>query len=266
VKSLDEITCVILAGGRGTRLGTAYDSIPKPLVRIGPYPILMHIISIYYRSGVRKFLVCTGFKSHSFSEYFDSITRSKAGDSYVLRPQMCPELFPNYTWAEGRSDFFVELLDTGIESTTANRVRQAMERISTRQFFCTYGDGVAKIDIRKLFNFHFTEDFEITISAFHPPSRFGELVLDKSGRVLSFKEKQLSSVLVNGGFLVMNSNLHHKIDINLSLEEGLLSSCAQEGKLGAYVSNDFWQMMDTPREVELLQNRFLKSDAPWLES
>jgi glucose-1-phosphate cytidylyltransferase len=263
--TLGKLTCVILAGGRGTRLGSAFDFIPKPLVRVGPYPIILHIISIYFRAGVNQFLVCTGFKSKEIESYFEEISVGKSGDTFLLQTEMFPKLFSKANTSNSDVKISVRLLSTGLESTTAGRVKQALEHIDTDQFLCTYGDGLAKIDISDVFDVHNRNSFEVTMAAFHPPSRFGEVTINETGRVLSFREKQLSSVLVNGGFFVMESRVKYQINPNLSLEEGLLTSCANNGTLGAFVSKDFWQMMDTPREVEILNRLYLMSEVPWLE-
>lgn len=263
---LEDLSCVLLAGGKGTRLGGEYGSIPKPLVRIGPYPIIMHIISIYYRAGIRNFLICTGFKSSQVGDYFDEVAMKKNENVYYLKPQIFPRLFSVQEHANLTEDFSVDLLYTGIDSTTAGRVKQAIEKIQTNEFFCTYGDGVASLDVRKVYEFHTQNSFDITMTAFHPPSRFGEVIVDNFGKVQRFQEKQLSSTLVNGGFFVVNSNVYDKINEVLSLEEGLLTDLTATGKLGAFISKDYWQMMDTPREVELLNHHYMSSDVPWLKT
>jgi NDP-sugar pyrophosphorylase family protein len=94
---------------------------------------------------------------------------------------------------------------------------------------------------------------------------FGELTLEKTGQVKTFEEKQLSAALVNAGFFVMNRNgIIDDADAGETLEEGLLSELCARGLLGAVSFETRWQMMDTPREVEILSNYVLEQNAFWL--
>ena len=61
---------VILAGGLGTRLSEETDLIPKPMVKIGNIPILLHIMNFYSSFGHKDFMVALGYKSDVIIEYF----------------------------------------------------------------------------------------------------------------------------------------------------------------------------------------------------
>jgi glucose-1-phosphate cytidylyltransferase len=136
--------------------------------------------------------------------------------------------------------------------------------VSSDYFLCTYGDGVSSLNINELVKYHLSGNALATLTAFHPPSRFGEIDIDNNGYVTSFREKQLTASYVNGGFFVFDRSVFDLIDPELSLEEGLLSKLSAESKLRAYLSEDYWQMMDTPREVELLNRQIQQGSAPWL--
>lgn len=262
---IENIPVVILAGGKGTRLGTEFDLLPKPLVKIGELPILIHIMSIYFKCGIENFFICIGFKSEKFFEYFEGIAEEREGNSFFIEKDIFEKLLDGKVTRISKR-VKVTLLETGLDTTTGGRLKKALEVISSEFIFATYGDGVADIDIRKVLDFHVRNRFEATISAFHPPSRFGEIVSDHKGQVISFKEKQLSTSLVNAGFLVVNQRVRDQIDEGESLEEGLLSSLTNKGLLGAVKFETKWQMMDTPREVELLRNAVARGKPFWLHS
>lgn len=263
-KEVSEIPVVILAGGKGTRLGTEFGLKPKPLVCIGSHPILMHIISIYMKSGFRKFYICVGFRSQDFTNYFKSIGSEISANSYRVSSMELPKIASSLPSQVDGFYIEIKLLDTGENSTTAKRIKMAIDEFDSNLFCATYGDGVAHLDVLSVLNFHLQKKFQATLTAFHPPSRFGEVIVDGVGLVIKFQEKQLSSTLVNGGFFVMNREIKNDINPQLSLEDGLLTSYCQQGKLGAYVSKEFWQMMDTPREVELLNQLCNQGNPPWL--
>lgn len=260
---IESLPVVILAGGKGTRLGNEYELLPKPLVKIGEYPIIIHIMAIYYRYGLRNFIVCTGFKADEFHKFFKTVSRYEHSDCYVLDSSM----FDNLLKLDSRQDktqVSVKLCDTGLETTTGGRLKKVYDLTNSKVVLATYGDGVADINLERVIGLHFKGGFEVTLSGFHPPSRFGELIVSETGKVLSFKEKQLSSAIVNAGFFVINRESLLDIDEEQSLEEGFLTYHSSAGTLGAYIFDTRWQMMDTPREVEILRKE-VENDVPfWL--
>ena len=162
-------------------------------------------------------------------------------------------------------DFQVTVIDTGEHTLTGGRLAQVRHLIGRSTFLCTYGDGVTNLDINEVISFHKKQGVLGTLTAFHPPSRFGEVEVDKSGRAISFKEKPLGSSFVNGGFFVFESEIFDILDSGLSLEEGLLTKLAESNQLAAFESNCYWQMMDTPREVQILNELYSAGEAPWIK-
>lgn len=261
------IPVVILAGGLGTRLGESSDRTPKPLVRIGNYPILLHIISGYLKYGYTSFIICAGYKAGEFKRYFSELDLEMNNQFFSFKNAIRTgrDLLPGTNDLRiNSSEFEVAVIDTGLETTTAGRIAKIRSLVSSDYFLCTYGDGVSSLNINELVKYHLSGSALATLTAFHPPSRFGEIDIDNNGCVTSFREKQLTASYVNGGFFVFDKSVFDLIDPELSLEEGLLSKLSAEGKLRAYLSEDYWQMMDTPREVELLNKQIQQGSAPWL--
>lgn len=163
-------------------------------------------------------------------------------------------------------NFTVTIADTGEKTLTGGRLKQIKDLIHHDRFLCTYGDGVTNLDINEVISFHKNQKVAGTLTAFHPPSRFGEVEIGEDGGVLSFKEKPLGSSFVNGGFFVFEKTIFDILNPEMSLEEGLLTELALRGQLAAFKSNSYWQMMDTPREVQILNDLFASGSAPWLTS
>ena len=258
---------VIFAGGLGTRLGDSSLSTPKPLVKVGPFPILMHIISMYIRNGHNNFIICAGYKAVEIKRYFQTFDLAHGNPTFrFFDNSMNVELGVaslEHLGIQGM-DFTVTVIDTGEQTLTGGRLAQVKHLVDKDRFLCAYGDGVTNQSISDVIAFHEKQAVLGTLTAFHPPSRFGEVEVDKSGRAISFKEKPLGSSFVNGGFFVFEREIFDLLDSNMSLEEGLLSKLAMNKQLAAFESNSFWQMMDTPREVQILNELYTSGAAPWL--
>jgi glucose-1-phosphate cytidylyltransferase len=165
------------------------------------------------------------------------------------------------------SDWEISFIDTGEETLKGGRLKRLEQYINGDDFFVTYGDGVADINIAELFNFHKAHNKIATVTAVHPPSRFGEMDLN-GNEVVSFEEKpQMATGYINGGFFVFKKELlnHLVDDDNCDLEFGALQKIAEVGQLNAHIHDGFWQCMDNVRERDYLNELVEKNKAPWLK-
>jgi glucose-1-phosphate cytidylyltransferase len=254
---------VILCGGKGTRLREETEYRPKPMVPIGNRPILWHIMKRYAHYGHKEFVLCLGYKGDIIKEYFRNYRWNTRDVTVSLdRPGS-----PQFHAPGGAEDWKVSLVDTGLESLTAWRVRSVRSHVGKGAFFLTYGDGVGNIDLKKLVAFHRKSGAVCTLTAVHPPGRFGEVRLRPDGRVESFNEKaQTETGYINGGFMVCEPGLFDYLPDSPAtmLEEGPLRRLASEGKLAAYRHEGFWQPMDTYQEFTLLNRLWDSGNAPWI--
>ena len=249
---------ILLAGGLGTRLAEYTDAIPKPMVPVGGYPILWHLMNIYARYGHADFHLALGYKAQVVKEYFLNY--------YALNSDFTVNLTNGAVTHHATQpvDWRVTLVDTGLNSMTGGRVRRMRNYIGNETFLLTYGDGLANVDIDALVRFHRSHGKMVTVTAVHPGARFGEL--DLSGEsVMSFKEKpQMGNGWINGGFFVIEPAF---LDLIASddtvLEREPLERAAAMGELMAYRHEGFWQCMDTVRDRNVLEELWAKGDAPW---
>jgi glucose-1-phosphate cytidylyltransferase len=232
------------------------------MVPIGNRPILWHIMQRYAKYGHKEFVLCLGYKGDVIKEYFRNFRWNSHDVTIALGSPDKPK-FHNLDKSE---DWTIALCDTGADSLTAWRVRAVRAQVGRGPFFLTYGDGVGDIDLRKLLAFHRKSGAVCTLTAVHPPGRFGEVCMDARGRVESFNEKpQTEAGYINGGFMVCEQELfdHLPDDPMTMLEEGPLRQLAARGKLAAYRHEGFWQPMDTQQEFTLLNRLWNAGDAPW---
>ncbi len=249
---------VILAGGLGTRLSEMTGQIPKPMVEIGGRPILWHIMNTYASYGFQEFVVALGYKGDVIKEYFLNYRAINSDLSIDLSTGKA-EINTGI-----KMDWRVHLIDTGLNTQTGGRIRALKEVIGNETFLLTYGDGVANVDISELVAFHKSHGKLATVTAVHPPARFGGLVLD-GNQVVEFSEKnQAQEGWINGGFFVLEPEVLQYIRDERTLwEKEPLEKLAEENQLMAYFHSGFWQPMDTLREQRLLQALWETGNAPW---
>jgi glucose-1-phosphate cytidylyltransferase len=255
-----ELEAVILCGGQGTRLREETEFKPKPMVEIGGRPILWHIMRRYHRYGVRRFVLCLGYKGAVIRDYFLNY-RQHQGDVTV---QMGTGTVQFHSSAS--EDWEVVLADTGESTMTGGRMKQALRHVRGPAFFATYGDGVADIDLARLLEAHEKGGRLATVTAVHPSSRYGEIDL-AHGAVSTFAEKpQVTDGWINGGYFVFSRDAFREVpdDPGVVLEADVLPRLAASGQLTAFQHGGYWQCLDTYREMLALNQAWDQGRAPWL--
>jgi len=251
------VKAVILAGGMGTRISEESHLRPKPMIEIGGKPILWHIMKLYSAGGVHDFVICCGYLGYVIKSYFANYQLHVSDVTFdVARNQM--QIHQN-----GAEQWKVTLVDTGTETMTGGRLKRVRQFLDDEEFFLTYGDGVADIDMRALLEFHRRQNVLATVTSVRPPGRFGALVTE-GNKVLSFQEKPEGNGWINGGFLVLSPAVIDYIEGDHTVWEGEpLERLAREGQLAAYTHEGFWHPMDTLRDKNQLEALWSSGKAPW---
>ncbi len=249
---------VILAGGLGTRLSEETELRPKPMVEIGGRPIIWHIMKHYAHHGLKEFFIAVGYRGEIIKRFF--LDYCSLSGSMTL--DLSHGVVNNHE--NDCEDWLVHLKDTGHETNTGGRVKRLEPWLSDGTFMLTYGDGVSNVDLTKLLQFHKEHGRIATVTAVRPPARFGGLVFS-GDLVTEFIEKpQIGEGWINGGFMVFEPGLFDYLnDDDSSLEVDALEKLAADKQLFAFRHEDFWQCMDTMREVRLLGNLWRSSNPPW---
>jgi glucose-1-phosphate cytidylyltransferase len=250
---------VLLAGGLGTRLAEETELKPKPMVEIGGFPILWHVMRHYAQQGFKEFFVALGFRGDVVKRFFHdyhSLAGSMTvdlGRGEIARHDKAPE------------DWIVHLRDTGLNTMTGGRLKRLEPHLTDDTFMLTYGDGVSDVDLHKLLAFHKKHGRIATVTAVRPPARFGGLVF-AGDLVAEFTEKpQIGEGWINGGFMVFEPGVFKYIDRgdDTILEADTLERLAADGQLAAYRHEHFWQCMDTLRDKRHLESLWEQGRAPW---
>ena len=251
--------CVILAGGKGTRIAEESNTRPKPMVEIGGRPILWHIMKLYAAFGVRDFVVCLGYKGYMVKEYFANYFLHQADVTFDMSGN-------RVEYHDCRSEpWKVTLVDTGEETMTGGRLLKVRKFLEPDEPFCmTYGDGLADIDIGAEIAFHERGGLKATVACVRPPARFGRIVATDA-KVVSFEEKpQSDGGLINGGFFILGPEVLDLIAGDETVwEKEPMEHLAASGELAAWVHTGFWQPMDTLRDKLTLNALWDGGAAPW---
>lgn len=251
---------VLLAGGFGTRISEETALTPKPLIEIGGKPILWHIMKMYSAHGIRDFVICCGYKGYLIKEYFANYFLHTSDVTFdIQRNEMEVHQRNAEPWR-------VTLIDTGEQTMTGGRLKRIASYLEEEEIFClTYGDGVSDVNITELIKFHRDHGLQATITAIHPPGRFGALDIHSDQRVTSFKEKPIGDGgMINGGFFVLSPKVLDLIEGDQTTwEREPLELLAKADQLKAYRHEGFWQCMDTLRDKKLLEELWDSGKAPW---
>jgi glucose-1-phosphate cytidylyltransferase len=249
---------VILCGGRGTRIRGVDEALPKPMISVGDKPILRHIIDIYVEFGFWDFILCLGYKSETIVEYFRQNGKMLSESQSVQQFEVV---------GPSKSTCRITLVETGLETMTGGRLSRVRHLLDSEHFFLTYGDGVSDVDLIALRANHLNSGAVMTLTAVHPPARFGDVRFLPSGLVTSFNEKpQTSEGRISGGFFVCSPEIFEYVnsDDGVMLETEPMRRLVQDKKLRVFLHNGFWQCMDTYRDWELLNGYVRNGTIPWI--
>jgi glucose-1-phosphate cytidylyltransferase len=257
-----DVPVFILCGGLGTRLREETEIRPKPMVPVGSHPILWHVMRSYARHGFRNFVLCLGYKAEVIKSYFlnyptmnsDFTIELKTNDIKVHK-------------IDHEQDWTVTLADTGALTMTGARVARAVRKYlgEAPHFAVTYGDGLTDADLAAEFRFHLAEGRIGTVLGVNPPSRFGELVLDRD-QVIEFAEKpEFTDNWINGGYFFFKREMlkYLSTDEGCVLEREPLMNVSRDRELTIRKHSGFWYAMDTQRDREHLNKLWDSGEAPW---
>jgi len=248
---------VILAGGFGTRISEESDYKPKPMIRIGDYPILWHIMKIYSHYGHNDFIIPLGYKGEEIKEYFINYSKYKSNLEIDLNNDSIKIL------KRSKEIWKITLVDTGLDTMTGGRIKKIKKYIGNERFFLTYGDGLSNININKLLKFHNLSKKIVTLSAIKFKGRYGSIKI-KENNVESFQEKpDYANSWINGGFFVCEPSVFEFIKNNKTVfERDPIENICSKNKLGAFKHNGFWHPLDNVKDKRNLEKLWL-STAPW---
>ncbi|MGN6503091.1 MAG: glucose-1-phosphate cytidylyltransferase [Pseudolysinimonas sp.] len=251
---------VLLAGGLGTRMREETEFRPKPMVEIGGRPVLWHIMKVLSSQGMHDFVVCAGYKGEVIRSYF--LNYAALNQDFTIR--FGEQNSVEYHDVHDETNWSVTVADTGPTTMTGGRVRRIRRYVEGETFLCTYGDGIADIDLAALLEFHRSHGRIATMTTTQPTNRFGVVEIGSDGLVRSFREKPTMDDWINIGYFIFEPQIFDYLDDDATvLEAEPLARLAAEGQIAAFPHRGFWQPMDTYRESQMLNELWGDGAAPW---
>ncbi len=254
---------VLLAGGFGSRITEESAYRPKPMIDLGGYPILWHIMKEYSYYGFNDFIICAGYKQHMIKEWFAN---------YFLRRS---DVLFDFT--EGRKNvsvlqqncepWKVAVVDTGLETMTGGRIKRIQKYVGDETFMMTYGDGVCDVDMKELLAFHRSHGKIATLTAVLQEQQKGILDIAENNSVRAFREKKdMDSSPINAGYMVLEPQIFDYLpDDSCVFEQEPMQTLAEMGELKSFIHRGFWQCMDNIREKDILEKMIASGRAPWMK-
>lgn len=251
---------VILAGGLGTRISEESHLRPKPMIEIGGMPILWHIMKLYSYYGFHEFVICAGYKQDVLKEWFANYYLHSSNVTFDFSDQNKMVIHDSVS-----EPWKVTVIDTGLHTMTGGRIKRVQRFIGDGDFFLTYGDAVADVNIPQLLDFHKQHKKCVTLTTVSIAQQKGVLDIDPSNTIKAFREKdQIDGAVINGGFMACTPKLFDYLkDDSTVLEQEPMRALALEGELKSYYHQGYWQCMDTKREKDKLEEIWAKGNAPW---
>lgn len=252
---------VILAGGLGTRISEESQYKPKPMIEIGGKPIMWHIMKEYAYYGYNEFIICAGYKQHVIKEWF--------ADYFLHNSDI------TFDFTNGTNDMIIHnqhcepwkvtVVDTGLNTMTGGRIKRIQRYVGDEPFMMTYGDAVCDVDISKLVEYHKSHGKIATLTAVMLAQEKGVLDIREDNSIRAFREKSKNDgAVINAGYMVLEPAIFDYIEGDETVFERVpLEKLVQEGQLMSYLHRGYWQCMDTKREMDMLENRLQKGNAPW---
>lgn len=252
---------VIFAGGIGSRITEESHLKPKPMIEIGGHPILWHIMKYYEAFGHNEFIICLGYKGQMIKDYFSNYFLHSSDFTVDLKTG------EKTIHSTDSNSFKITLVDTGLETKTAGRLKRVKKYLNNEEFMLTYGDGVSDVDLNALLKFHKKHGKTATLTTVKPPQTFGRISFNENGKIIHFKEKsQEDSIWINGGFFVLKPTVFDYISDNsdkIMWEESPMEELTKSGELYAYKHIGFWKCMDAMRDKIELDNLWNSNNAKW---
>lgn len=250
---------VLFCGGLGTRLREYSDTIPKPLVNIGPRPIVWHQMMYYAHFGHTNFLLCLGYRGEMIKEYFLNYDECRSNDFRLTRGGK--EIVPFSTDIDA---WDISFLDTGLNSNIGQRLAAVREHLSPDEYFlANYSDNLSDVHLPAVIDFATRNRAVATFVSVRPSQTFHTVRVDRDGLVVDIALVSRADVWINGGYFVLSSEIFDYMEPGEELVEQPFARLLAEGRLFAYRHDGFWAAMDTLKDKAEFDERYARGDRPW---
>ena len=250
---------VLFCGGLGLRLRENAESLPKPMVTIGPRPIIWHVMKYYAHYGHKDFILCLGYRSDTIKNYFLNYDECASNDFVLTQGGKKVELLKTDI-----DDWRITLVDTGVESNLGQRLRAVEPHLDgERTFLANYSDGLTDNPLPEQLA-HFDQHGKIgSFLCVKPNLSYHFVSLERDGRVAGIHDVSALDLRINAGFFVFRSEIFQYMHDGEELVQEPFQRLIAQGQLVAYPYDGFWMSMDTFKDRQRLEELYARGGAPW---
>lgn len=250
---------VIFCGGKGLRLRDFSEAIPKPMVPVGPRPIIWHTMKYFAHHGHKEFILALGHKADAIKSFFLNYSEAVSNDFVLTDGGRTVKLL-----SSDIDDWKITFVDTGIESNIGERLVRVRDHVAPDDLFlCSYADCLTDAPLNTMIDTLKSSDKLMSFIAVKPGSSFHAVQYDPSGELMSIKPADQLGLYINGGYWVMRREVFDYIQPGEEVVAEPMQRLIQAKKLLAYRYDGFWACMDTFKEKMLLDDMMSSDQARW---
>ena len=223
---MNDVTAVLLCGGKGERLWPLTESVPKVLTRLDGRPLLFHLMTALARSGIVRFVICVGYMAVEVERFVAEISEP--------------------SWS-------VTCVDSGVDASMPDRLLDARAYVTGRALVC-YGDTLANVDLPRLRKEHIARGALATVTVYPLHSPFGIVRFDSENQVTGFDEKPVLPHWINIGYLLCEPRVFDLLKPGSDLPE-LLSDLVLAGQLYTFLHAERHVTINTEHDRRVAESR-----------
>ena len=250
---------VLFCGGLGTRLKEFSETVPKPMVEIGPRPILWHLMKYYAHFGHTEFILCLGFGGDVIRNYFLDYNEFLSNDFVLSDGGRTINLLN-----QDISDWTITFVDTGLNANIGQRLLAVKRFLENDKYFmANYADGLSDLDLSAYIDHYHRHGKIGSFLCVQPSQSFHVVARAPDGAVTSIQPVQEADLWINGGYFIFRRDIFDYMRPGEELVVEPFQRLIAQNQLVAYRNPGFWACMDTFKEKRMFDERVASGNTPW---
>ena len=227
---MEQISAIILAGGKGTRLKSKLAVLPKPMAPIGEKPFLTYILDYLSNFGINEAILAVGYKYQYIIDHFGA------------------------RYKNIRLKYAIEDEPLG----TGGAILNAMQESTSQHFLVLNGDSIFALNLRQFSKkyFHFKHPIQLALLKLNDTGRYGTVEVNEDGMLRAFKEKSGDKdSLINSGIYMISRAFLEKAapEKKFSFEKQILESPDYCNKFSTQIEDAYFIDIGIPEDYEKAQ-------------
>ena len=249
---------VLFCGGLGLRLREYSDAVPKPLVPVGPQPVLWNVMRYYAHYGHKDFILCLGHQGEAIKRFFLGYNEAMGNDFTMSEGGATIDLHRSDI-----QDWKITFVDTGLRSNIGERLKRVQEHLQGEDvFLANYSDGLTDLPFDDYLSFARQHDKVGCFVSVKPATSFHVVESNSSGLVADISPSS-ENTRINCGYFVLKQEIFDYMEPGDELVVAPFHRLIEKQQLVTYKYDGFWECMDTFKDKQQLDDMYARGDTPW---